>query len=305
MRVLVTWGSKNGGTEGIGRILGTALAGHGIEVITTPVDQVKELRDFDAVIIGGALYANRWPSSVRRFVNSHIEPLRKRPVWFFSSGPLDDSAERAEIPPPMQVAVLAERVGAKGHVTFGGRLAPDVKGFPASAMAKKLSGDWRNPDRIRAWAAGLAAELPSAVPGTPIEHPARSIPRLIAHGLAGWALCAALLFALSFVNRTAALALHAVAAPGFFMAIAWHYFRARGAREPLLIAVLWTSLVVLLDLGVVASVQRSLSMFTSVGLWIAVALIFLVTWAIGALIATMPWPKPPEAAERMMTATRG
>ena len=31
---------------------------------------------------------------------------------------------------------MMEKVGAKGHVTFGGRLPADAKGFPASAMAK-------------------------------------------------------------------------------------------------------------------------------------------------------------------------
>jgi len=33
-----------------------------------------------------------------------------------------------------EVAVLMERVGARGHVTFGGRLSADAKGFPAAAQ---------------------------------------------------------------------------------------------------------------------------------------------------------------------------
>ena len=48
--------------------------------------------------------------------------------------------------------------GARGHVTFGGRLRPDATGFPANAMARKLSGDWRDPDQIRGWAASVAAQ---------------------------------------------------------------------------------------------------------------------------------------------------
>ncbi len=39
-------------------------------------------------------------------------------VWFFSSGPLDDSAERQEIPPMESVRKLMARVGARGHCTF-------------------------------------------------------------------------------------------------------------------------------------------------------------------------------------------
>ncbi|MBN1204592.1 MAG: hypothetical protein JXB05_06675 [Myxococcaceae bacterium] len=292
MRVLVTWGSKRGGTEGIARILGDALEQHGFAVVTTSVDEVTSLDTFDAVIVGGALYGNRWPSNARRFVHRHRAQLRKVPVWFFSSGPLDDSAERQDIPATNQVSVLAERVGARGHITFGGRLERDAKGFPASSMAKTGSGDWRNPERIRAWAARLAAELPRATPGTPVEHRAGSIPRLLAHAVVGWALCAAIMVPLLLlVSRTAAQVVHVVTVPFIFTAVAWHYFRSRGARDPLPTAMVWTASVALLDLVFVAGlVQRNLEMFESVlGTWLPFALIFVATWATGVAMSTMPW----------------
>ena len=165
MRVLVTWGSERGGTEGIARILARALQRDGIDVVALPPDEIGALDGVDAVLVGGALYANRWHRSARRFVRRHVKELRRIPVWFFSSGPLDDSADRGDIAPPGQVAALMARVGARGHVTFGGRLEKDARGFPARAMAKKLSGDWRNPARIRAWADELAELLPTACPG--------------------------------------------------------------------------------------------------------------------------------------------
>lgn len=292
MRVLVTWGSKHGGTEGIARILGSQLKQHGFEVVIASVDDVTGLDTFDAVLVGGALYANRWPANVRRFIGRHLARLRKVPVWFFSSGPLDDSAERQDIPATPQVGVLAERVGAKAHITFGGRLESDAKGFPASAMAKARSGDWRNPDHIRAWADKLAAELPRAAPGTPVEHRAGSIPRLLTHAVAGWALRAALMVALlQLVSPTAARAIHAIAIPLIFSALSWHYFRLRGARDPLPTAVVWTATLALLDLVFVAGlVQHSLEMFTSIlGTWLPLALVFLITWAVGELMSTRPW----------------
>jgi menaquinone-dependent protoporphyrinogen oxidase len=198
-RVLVTWGSKMGGTEGIGRIVGQTMEARGLEVVAASVDEIASPEGFDVVIVGGGLYGNRWPANVRRFVRRNVEQLRAVPVWFFSSGPLDDSADRSEIPAPNHIAALAERVGAKGHVTFGGRLERNARGFPASAMAEKSSGDWRNPDRIRAWAATIAAEIPEAVPGRAIDHPARSLTRLVGHALLGWALCAVSMLALERV----------------------------------------------------------------------------------------------------------
>jgi len=111
------------------------------------------------VVVGGALYASRWHRQARRFVRRHASELRQCPTFFFSSGPLDDSAGRAAIPPVKQVKALMDRVGAREHVTFGGRLTPDAKGFPASAMAKKNSGDWRDPVQVQALARSVAARL--------------------------------------------------------------------------------------------------------------------------------------------------
>lgn len=301
MRVLVTWGSKRGGTAGIGQMIATTFITRGIDAVATPAAGVRSVKGFDAAIIGGALYANRWHSSARRFVNRHAHTLRTIPVWLFSSGPLDDSADRTVIPATTQVAVLAERIGAKGHVTFGGRLAPDAKGFPASAMAKKQSGDWRNPDRVCAWAAELADALPAAQPGQAIDHPARSVARLVSYGVAGWALCAATMgLLLRFAGLTAALIVHALAAPAIFVVLARRYFRVRGGRDPLPTAIAWSATVVLLDAVVVAGgVMHSVRMFSSIaGTWLPLALIFLTTWMTGELISTLPWPRESQDQSR-------
>ncbi len=80
-------------------------------------------------------------------------------MWFFSSGPLDHSATESTIPPTPQVQKYMELVEADGHMTFGGKLDADVKGFPASAMARDRAGDYRDSDQIRQWADTVAAEL--------------------------------------------------------------------------------------------------------------------------------------------------
>jgi hypothetical protein len=247
--------------------------------------------------VGGALYANRWHRAVRRFVRRHVDELRRVPVWFFSSGPLDDSADRTLIPPVPEVTVLMERVGALAHATFGGRLPEDAKGFPASAMAKKRHGDYRNRERIADWAEQLAEQLPHARPGVAIDHPGYALWRRAFYGVLGWSLCAASMFALQRVlSLTTALALHAVAAPLIFALLSWRYFRARGARAPLSTALFFTGLVALLDLTVVAQgLLHSLVMLTSiVGTWLPLALIFLVTWCTGTIMAMGPLSKAPE-----------
>ncbi|CQD03216.1 Flavodoxin domain protein [Mycobacterium lentiflavum] len=159
MRVLVSFGSKRGGTAGLAAMIGEALTAAGCEVLVSPAKNVYDLIGVDAVIVAGALYANRWHRDARRFVRRNAAALRELPVWLVSSGPLDGSAEDNDIPPTAQVAKLARRVGARGHVTFGGRLEPDAKGFPASAMAKKKAGDWRSPAHVGRWVASVVGEL--------------------------------------------------------------------------------------------------------------------------------------------------
>jgi len=161
MRVLVVFGSKRGGTAGLADMIGEALTASGCQADVRPARGVRDLDGADAVIVAGALYANRWHRHARRFVRRNSERLRELPVWLVSTGPLDDSAERDDIPATKQVQKLAARVGAQGHVTFGGRLAPDAQGFPASALAKTKSGDYRDPAHVQRWVDSVVSRLRS------------------------------------------------------------------------------------------------------------------------------------------------
>ncbi|MBN8233310.1 flavodoxin [Corallococcus macrosporus] len=162
MRILITYGSKLGGTREIAGQLASGLRAAGLDARALPPEEVDDVRAYDAVIVGGGLYAGRWHRRARRFVHRHVQALRERPVWFFSSGPLDDSASRGNVPPTTQVRALMEQVGARGHVTFGGRLEPDARGFIARAMAREHAGDWRDPEHVTRWAHSVALELRDA-----------------------------------------------------------------------------------------------------------------------------------------------
>jgi menaquinone-dependent protoporphyrinogen oxidase len=135
------------------------LVAAGVDTVVQEARTVDRLDGFDAVIVAGALYANRWHRDARRFSRRHGNALRRRPVWLVASGPLDDSAAAADIPPVKHVVSAMARIGARGQVTFGGRPRPDAKGFPASAMAKKRAGDWRDPAHVHRWAAAIAGEI--------------------------------------------------------------------------------------------------------------------------------------------------
>ncbi len=161
MKALVVYGSKRGGTEGLAQMVGQALTDQGIDVtVRSAAGRAPDVGAYDVVVIGGALYANRWHKDARQFVRREAKALRATKVWLFSSGPIgDDAPPASEMEPVPQVRRAMDRVGAVAHTTFGGRLTPTAKGFPASAMAKKMAGDWRDEESVRLWAKAIAASL--------------------------------------------------------------------------------------------------------------------------------------------------
>lgn len=163
-RALVVYGSKRGGTAGLAQMIGAELQRHRWDVVVQDADKPAELRDVDLVILGGALYLNRWHKAARSFARRREPALRGLPVWLFSSGPLDDSAASGEIAPVPQVQEIARRLEARGHMTFGGRLTADATGLGARSLAKKYAGDYRDPAHVAEWVREILHDL-AAVDG--------------------------------------------------------------------------------------------------------------------------------------------
>jgi menaquinone-dependent protoporphyrinogen oxidase len=158
-RVLVAYASKRGGTGGIAEAVADRLREDNLDVDLSPAGKARSFRDYDAVVLGSALYAGRWQSDAIRALRRLAKDPQHPPVWIFHSGPLGDEGASKPQKLPGKVAALAEKVGAPPVETIGGRLEPDAKGFIASKMTKNVAGDWRDPEQIRAFADRVAAAL--------------------------------------------------------------------------------------------------------------------------------------------------
>ncbi|GGZ20005.1 flavodoxin domain-containing protein [Streptomyces poonensis] len=160
--VLIAYGSKYGSTADIAQRIAEVLTKEGMTVDVRSAADVTDLGRYDAVVLGAGLYAGRWHRDARRFAHRNRRALARRPVWLFSSGPLDASASERDIPPAPGVRRLARRIGARGHVTFGGRLEGDVEGRVARMIIKSgKGGDFRDFEQIAAWATTVAQDLMS------------------------------------------------------------------------------------------------------------------------------------------------
>ena len=159
MRVLVTAASRHGSTTDIAAAIARVLHLHGLAPhLVEPVD-VKDLSEYDAVVLGSAVYAGRWMGPATDLVARCQSQLAGRPVWLFSSGPVGSPANPAEGP---AVSKLMEQTGALGHRVFAGKLDKAELGRLERTMVHAVRapmGDYRDWDDIAAWAARIAEGL--------------------------------------------------------------------------------------------------------------------------------------------------
>lgn len=109
---------------------------------------------------------------------------------------------------------------------------------------------------------------------------------IVALGLLGWALCGAIMFiGMSVMSIEKTLIIHAIGAPVIFSLTSLWYFRRFRFTSPLLTAVLFLLIVVVMDFFLVAFViNKSLEMFQNLlGTWIPFVLIFLSTYLTGLI----------------------
>ena len=160
MHVLVTYGTKMGGTAEIARRIAETLSAEHFSVTLRAAKDTEHPEEFDAVILGSAIYSLRW----RRDAIGVLRQLHRagfsRPVWLFHSGPIgDDQADDAQRF-PAKVDKLATSLDVRGRTTFGGRLPDDASGFIARSMVKQgRAGDWRDLGQVEVWAKDIAAAL--------------------------------------------------------------------------------------------------------------------------------------------------
>jgi menaquinone-dependent protoporphyrinogen oxidase len=162
MLVLVAYATKHGSTGEIASAIGATLRDAGLDADVRSARDVRTLEPYDAVILGSALYSAHWQRDANRFVKRHLAELQRRPVWLFSSGPLDHSPEFDDIPLTEQVAPEVAPIGARGHRTFGGRLLEGTPGVDPSMLATHRVGDYRHWAHIEAWTRAIAAALTEA-----------------------------------------------------------------------------------------------------------------------------------------------
>jgi menaquinone-dependent protoporphyrinogen oxidase len=169
MKTVVVYASKYGSTKGIAEFITETLRQQRTRAEVQQVDVVHNPADYDAFVIGSAVYMMHWLKEAMEFVMQNRTVLASRPVWLFSSGPLGTEAKDAQgrelrvVAEPKEIAELREAINPRDHRVFFGALDSSKLGF-AHRMTRKLpaahamlpEGDFRDWKEIEAWASSIA-----------------------------------------------------------------------------------------------------------------------------------------------------
>ncbi len=174
MRVLVTYASRCGATQGIAERIAAALSQQGLEATVEDARKAGDPAGYDAAVIGSAAYFFHWMKPAAKFVQRHTGALAQRPVWLFSSGPLgtkthnDQGQEMCTVLEPKEISGFRQSIKPREHRVFFGALEAKKLGFFFGLLLKMPAnkdnaifpqGDFRNWAEIDAWAGSIAEEL--------------------------------------------------------------------------------------------------------------------------------------------------
>jgi menaquinone-dependent protoporphyrinogen oxidase len=160
MKILVTASSKHGSTHEIADRIAETLREQGADVARRLPEEVSSVDEFDAVVLGSAVYAGHWLKPARELVERLGPKLEGRSVWLFSSGPLGDPPKPEE--DPVDVAEVMETTKARQHRVFAGKLTKKELSFGERAIVLALrapEGDFRDWEDIKSWAREITEEL--------------------------------------------------------------------------------------------------------------------------------------------------
>jgi menaquinone-dependent protoporphyrinogen oxidase len=160
--VLVAYATRYGSTQEVAEAVAATLRERGLEVDIQPMQKVRTLEGYRAVVLGAALYMSHLYKDARRFLSQHRKALTERPVAIFALGPLHTDEKEWQISRKQLEKELAKFpwLAPVALELFGGKIDPAKLHFPFNHMP---AGDVRDWTAIHAWASSLAATLQPAL----------------------------------------------------------------------------------------------------------------------------------------------
>jgi menaquinone-dependent protoporphyrinogen oxidase len=166
-RILVAYATTFGSTAEIAEAIGAALRHDHTEVDVREVLDVDDLRPYDAVVVGSAIYNGEWLPEAVQFVRLHEATLCRMPVAYFAAcmivqrpTPQHQRTARLYVDAVQQTAPSIQPVDVgvfTGNLRY--RNLPLLERIEFFFLSRLPSGDFRDWNAIWAWAAAVRPAL--------------------------------------------------------------------------------------------------------------------------------------------------
>ena len=163
--VLVAYASKHGSTKTIAEKIADQLRSAGLNTDISNVKDADNPGNYDALVLGSAVYIGGWRKEAVKFVEQHANSLTKLPVWIFSSGPTGEGDPVKLLDGwmmPDKLKPVFNQIKPREVVVFHGNVDLQKLNFLEKTMVKNVKspiGDYRDWAVISEWAMKIAEQL--------------------------------------------------------------------------------------------------------------------------------------------------
>ena len=157
--LLVTYATRYGSTQEVAEAITNTLREDGLTVDLLPMQEIKKLDVYSAVILGAAIYNARWHPEAHNFLSKYEEILKQLTVAIFALGPLSSSQaamlrSRHQLDLELQKYPWLKPVAVE---MFVGKSDPAKMGVLDRLFTK--ASDHRDWKAISTWANSLPSQL--------------------------------------------------------------------------------------------------------------------------------------------------
>jgi menaquinone-dependent protoporphyrinogen oxidase len=164
-KILVTYASRTGSTAEVAEVIGRALAEEGEQVDVLPMQEVRNLTPYRAIVAGSAIRKSKWLPEAVNFIRTHQTALTHKSFVMFTVciTLAMGSSEQYRSVVAKWVAPVSSLVRPVSEGFFAGRLDFSKLPFNWDTLLFHIAvtlgifprGDHRDWNAIRAWAKSL------------------------------------------------------------------------------------------------------------------------------------------------------
>ena len=135
IRTLIAYASKHGCAEECAKSLSEKIQGQ-IDLINLKKTNSINLNDYDAVIVGGSIYAGRIQKEVADFCNNHEDMLLTKKLGFYICGMSEGEAGEKQLSSVYPAPLLYKAIAKEN---FGGKFDFSKINFLEKTIVKKVA----------------------------------------------------------------------------------------------------------------------------------------------------------------------